>query len=311
MTKKFFSLALIIWLVLPFISLGIGQITEPIVFENATKGQELKTNLQLINPESRSTAYVLSADGDIETWVNFYSPQDPSTPVERIELAPKSNLEMPVKITVPLGTPNGKYQGQLIIMTAPEQNEQADKSVTVQLKIGRDVSITVTDEEVVKLESQIIPRSFAIKKNKPLEIKMIYDNQGNVSLKPAVELEILRGENSVFKAVFPYPDNQEPVKPLERKVIDPLISWQTTGQGPGEYQAKIAILLNGETAQVDDFKFRITSVKDNILAVVSKIGFGSLGLGWFLIGLLFLVIASNLILLSQKPSFFKRRNKKI
>ena len=45
---------------------------------------------------------------------------------------------------------------------------------------------------------------------------------------------------------------------------------------------------------------------ERIMTFVAKIGFGSVGLGWFLIGLLFVLLALNLAIISKKPQLFQK-----
>jgi len=287
---------------------AIGQITEPIIFQDVLRGQQMKAVLTLLNSEQKDVVYEFSSFGDISEWVSFFAKSDSNfaNPIAQALMPANNFLEVWAVFNVPPDAPNGVYKGEIIVTTAEDDLAKEATQASVRQSVGREVSIEITGKEIAKLSSQVIPEKYGIKKGKPLEIKVIYENQGNVFLTPSAELEILRGEAIVFNAVFPYPADSEAIKPLETKIFNPLLSWQTAGQKPGEYQAKIAILLNGQTIQEEEFKFKITSLQDNVLKIVSKIGFGSLGLGWFLIGFLFFIIASTLILLSRRPGVFKK-----
>lgn len=301
-----FSLLAAIILVMPKGSFGFGMLTEPIVIQDVARGQEITEVLSLVNSEAKPMVYGLTTEGQIANWTSFFKTNDIANPIDKIELLPNSGVDVLAKFVVPNDAPNGTYAGQFVITTIPEHSAAEGASASVSLRIGRDVSITVTDKEVVKLDSQIIPLSYGIAQNKPLEIKLIYDNQGNIALKPDVALKITRAGVSVFEAVFPYPENEQPIKPRERKEV--MVNWQSAGQEKGDYDAEIKVLLGDRVMKEDSFSFRVGVVANDFLGFVAKIGGGNLTLAWFLIGLLFVVIALNLALLSKKR-FFKKNKK--
>ena len=144
--------------------------------------------------------------------------------------------------------------GQVFISTIPK-DEDGDEgsSASVVQKVGREVLITITDQEIIGFETTIIP-DYDIEKDGTLKIRIIYENLGNIFIKPDTQLTIKKGGKTIFNAIFPYPANEEAVKPRIKKEITP-IEWQSTGQVEGRYLAEVKILHNGQTMEEDDFPF--------------------------------------------------------
>jgi len=286
---------------------AIGMITEPIDLKDILRGQAVSETLTLVNSQNVPAFYELRSEGDVEGWVKFYLPTDINfeNPLTKIEVPANSFFDAVALFQVPQEARNGLYRGAVVLLSVAG-DEEAENSVQVKQRIEREVKIEITDKETIKLESQIIPLKYEVNQGKPLEIKVIYENQGNVELKPSVELTVTKNNNNVFKAVFPYPENERAIKPLERKVFDPLLVWQTQGQAAGPYLIKVKVLLGDGIIQEENFSLNVLAFSERIMTFVAKIGFGSVGLGWFLIGLLFVLLALNLAIISKKPKLFEK-----
>jgi uncharacterized membrane protein len=90
---------------------------------------------------------------------------------------------------VPQDTPNGEYNGEIFITQAPkDKSKEGTSSVSIFQRVGREVKIVVTDKEITKIDTTLIPEKYDIKIGEPLKIKVIYENQGNISLKPDLQL---------------------------------------------------------------------------------------------------------------------------
>lgn len=311
MKKTIYSaiLFLIIGLFLPQFTLAIGQMTKPIVFEDVLRGQEVQETLLLSNSEEKEVVYGLMASGDIKDWTTFYSTDNLENSIKEIKIPAKSQINVLVKFNVPKDTPNGTYTGQAAIFINPEQGDQTkEMNVAVGLSVGREVTINVTDKENIKFETTIIPLKYAIGKGKPLNIKVIYDNQGNVSIKPDIQLKIteISTGNVVQNVIYPYPENEEAVKPFERKEFKNLIEWQTTGQENGKYKAEIKVIFNGVTYKEKSFRFDIgTDIMAMLLGSISFLGGGNLTFGWLVMGSIILIIAGTLVFFTKKPQPLK------
>lgn len=279
--------------------------TKPIVIENILRGQEFTDTLILVNSEDKEVTYGLISEGEIKDWVFFYNIEDKNleNPITDIKIPAKSNIEATVKFVLPDDLPNGEYAGEVVVTFTPGGDSDTDgSSATVSQRVGRQVLITVTDEEIIDFTTAVIPLEYDVKKNEALKIKFIFENNGNVFIKPDVQLKVLKDGESIFNAIFPYPENEEAVKPKTRKELT-LIEWQAGGQEDGIYRTELKIMLNGEVIQEEDFRFTIGYKEDSdskFLAGVAFLGFGSVVRGWFVIGGFLLVIAGILIYINKQ-----------
>lgn len=277
---------------------AIGQMTKPIVIKNILRGQTVTETIILFNSENKEVTYYLEANGGIEGWVNFYKTDDVKmqNPIVAIKLPAKGQVQVIAKFQVPATTPNGQYEGQVAVTTRDSsvlQNTGNANAVVLEA-IGRAVVITVTDKEVIDLAVSVIPSTYGITGGEPLKIKIDYYNNGNVSMKPDVQLTIKKGGNSVFNAIFPYPESENPIDIKTMKTLS-YVEWQSTGQENGKYTAEVKILHNGSTVAEKSFKFSIGYFSNNIwVGAASFFGGGNtiLGIlifGAILIGLFFLI----------------------
>ncbi|MEK7097569.1 MAG: hypothetical protein AAB906_01860 [Patescibacteria group bacterium] len=295
-------------------ALGIAQLTQPIVFKDILRGQEVTAVLKLINTEYKTVTYQLVAEGDIASWASFYKTdyKNLQSPITKIEVPPRSDIDATIKFIVPDDVPNGEYTGLSTIMIAPETTSKTDgTSASVFQKVGRQVSITVTDEELVKLETDIIPVSYDVEKGEPLQIKIVHRNLGNVSIRPDVKLKIVKisGDEkmvleTVYNAILLYPEDEEPIGARAEKTM-PLVEWQTAGQPGSKYRAELEILLDGKVVKQHSFRFTIGFGSAEYLATVTVKRDNPL---YWIIGGIFLVLAAVLIFLFLLKRWTKKRS---
>ncbi len=280
MTKKiaYLFFGIIFSLVLPQGALGIGQITQPIIFKDILKGQTMESDLILYNSADKELIYQLNADGKIKDWASFYSIGNAKDPISEISVPAKSNIKAKVRFAVPQDALNGEYSGEVAILAAPEKNKnEATTNVSVGSRIGRPVSITVTGKEIIKFSAFVTPKTYFIEIGKPLEINAKYYNTGNVAIKPDLKIRISKDGQSVFNVIFPYPENEEAVKPMGSKIIP--VVWQSAGQPEGLYKTEITVLLDSAVIQEDEFTFTVGEYDYNsnnnwLLGSISSIGGG-------------------------------------
>ncbi|MCK4355398.1 hypothetical protein KAW43_03605 [Candidatus Parcubacteria bacterium] len=318
--RKINNLILIIFVLsfaLPLSALAIGQVTKPIIIENILRDSQVTKILDLFNSENEEIFYGLKTEGEIADWVSFYKIDDINleNSITEIQVPAESYVKAIVKFTVPSDAPNGEYSGKVYIFTTPTKNKDTgEMSITVGQRIGREVSIIVTDEEILDFNTFIIPLKYGVGKNEPLKIKVIYNNQGNVSIKPDIQLKITQintGKVVQSTVIYPYPENENPVRPFERKVFENLIEWPTDGKDNGRYLAELKVLLNNEVIKETDFRFQVGFDWSKLFASIAIIGGGNLTLAWFIIGGILAIIAGILTVFYKKPKFLKIGIKKI
>ena len=287
---------------------AIGMITAPIVLKDVLRGGGTTETITVFNPIDGDVVYRLGAEGEVKDWVTFFTDNSSSEPISKITVPPKKYLDLIAKIKIPADTPNGKYTGEIFIIQENGGQASGENSVAVSQMISREVEITVTDKEVAKLVATIIPESYNISDGEPLKIKITYENQGNIAIKPDLQLKIIRisDEKAVFNAIFPFPDTETPIKPAERKTL-PDFEWLTAGQEDGKYRAEIKVLVNNNSLDSQSFRFAIGPVSqaqelptNRLLAAAAYVGRGNMTVGWFVIGSVLLILAGFMNFLFRK-----------
>lgn len=248
--------------------LAIGQMSEPIVVNDALKGQEIKDTISVTNSEDRVLEVKIQAEGQIVDWTTFYAIEDKelANPITELTLPARGSAKAIVLLRVPDDAPNGTYKGVIAAiskLTEKTQSSANDGTANVLQKIDREVTITVSGKEIVKLEAAVLPLTYGIPAGQKLQVKAIYDNQGNVAVKPDLQLKITNADATsvLHNAIYPYPDNESAVKALERREFPNMIEWQTTGQPEGKYQAFVKVMLDGDVIKEENFQFDIISAQ--------------------------------------------------
>lgn len=296
-------------MVLPNAIFGIGQMSKPIIFQDVLRGQTVQETLTLYGSEGQAETFGLVAEGVIKDWTSFYLPDNLGKPISEVVIPAKANINVIAKFKVPATTPNGTYTGQVAVFSAPSESEQTEgASVNVGLRVDREVSIIVTDKEIIKFATTIIPAEYGIAAGSPLKIKVIYENQGNVEIKPNLQLKISQIDTGsvVHNAIYPYPEGEGAVKPLERKILPDLIVWSSSGQPNGKYKAEIKVLLNGAIQQEESFRFDVgVDIMTLLLANIAVLGGGNLIFAWFVIGIILAILAGILAYFVKRPALVK------
>ncbi len=290
-------------------ALAIGMMTKPIVIENVLRGQDVVATLTLRNSDEREVTYGFKAEGQVADWATFFNIKDKNleNPITEIKMPVKEYIDIVVKFTIPRDTPNGEYTGELFVSEDLGGKVNSDEaSVGVSQKIGREVTIAVTDKEIVQFKTTFVPKTYDVQNGKPLIIRVLYNNQGNVSVKPDLQLKITRDGATVYNAIFPYPEAEDAVRAYSEKEISS-VEWQTSGQENGIYKAELKVLLNGQVISEDDFRFSIGYFKGSMwISAISFLGGGNLGIGWVVLGAMLLAIVALLSFFEKKGMGFTK-----
>lgn len=280
---------------------AIGQMTEPIVINDALRGQEIPQRVTLINSENQVVTFKVVGTGQIKDWVSFYEESDLSKALSEVQVSANYYHNVKAVFRIPNDTPNGTYTGMIDAIIAPNQDANS-QSTSVNMKVSRAVTINVSDKEIVALDAFIVPVDNTVLAGKPAQIKVTYDNRGNVSLKPSLQLKVYGANNAVvFNAIFPYPDNIDAVKSLERKEL-PLIEWPTAGQDAGEYLTEVLVLIDGKEVKMEPITFRVTDSQLPGSMGGAMANLGSIPVQWLIVvvGLIVTVAALLFMLLIKK-----------
>ncbi|MDD3006894.1 MAG: hypothetical protein PHX30_04955 [Candidatus Pacebacteria bacterium] len=256
------SFALAALSLFPFQTHAIGQVTEPIDIKNALREKPYNETIAITNTESSNSTIQLSAEGDIAGWTRFYKNAQDTDNITSIEVPAGSKINVIARFIVPAGIPNGSYQGFVSVSKKAGDfaNDTENSGSSVSQKIDREVTVEVNDIENVAFDASIIPETYDLNQGQSLKIRVIYDNQGNVEITPQISLKIKQGDNTVYSAIFPYPDNQPKAGPYSLFEI-PALEIPTSQLQNGKYDAVFTI-AEGEKYSIDkDFRFSIGMVK--------------------------------------------------
>lgn len=192
----------------------------------------------------------LSAVGDIDDWVSFYEPSDPTTPIESITTPAGEWTYILVKFKIPDDAPVGTATGTLYAATvAPEV--ESGQAVSLQGKV--DVTITVTGMAILAgVVNNISTRDVEV--GYPLHIKVGFQNTGNVVTAPQIDVKISEGNAAIDNLIFA----ETNVKPQSSETIS--VEWDTTGTEPGDYLARVAVSLGEEIISTKELNFSILPV---------------------------------------------------
>jgi hypothetical protein len=302
---------------------AIGQTTNPIVIKNALRGNEYHQTMIIVNTEKSDAQVNFIASGQIGEWAEFYKLNDFQSLFSEADMKPGEVLKVSVLFKVPLDMPNGEYKGFISAVKQADSAENiGESSATVSQRIDREITIEVNDNEIVSFEVSVIPKTYNLEENEILSIRLIYDNRGNISISPQVQIKIKEDGQVIHNSIYPYPEDQPLVKSGTIYEI-PVIEIPTSKFERGEYTAELSFSTDKGVATEKDFFFSIGDVvidgdNDNnnaagFLSFVSRIGGGNIMFGWILIGGFFVALVILIGTLGRKRIFgkFSFKDKKI
>ncbi|MFH1890091.1 MAG: hypothetical protein ABIJ91_00780 [Candidatus Kuenenbacteria bacterium] len=307
MKKIFFSIFIIavVLFSMPAVILALGQMSEPIIIENAQRGESYEQEIFIVNNEDNVAKVDLVAEGDIVGWTKFYAVGDFENVIDSTMLKALGSGKVMAIFSVPDDAANGEYKGVIGVVRKPGETtsgeEEDGSSTAVSQRIDREVTIIVGGEERVGLAVSVIPKTYDLKTGENLSIRLIYDNQGNVALKPQVDLKIKNDEGQTFySAIFPYSEEEPAVRSLAQYEV-PALEIPTTGLAKGKYRAELKFLHNGEIVFEKDFRFSVGTGGFVLGASIAKLK----GL-WWILGVIVL-IATGMLVINGVGKLAKKR----
>jgi len=228
---------------------GIGVSPTEITVYDAMRGGRYQKLIKIFNTIESPTTFLLNATGEIDEWVSFYIDENLTETVTNVTLASNSNQLIYVILQVPNEAPNGNYTGKIYVQTLPKKMEgQTGTSVIISASLG--VFIEVVGTQILGGNVRGIS-TIDTEVGYPLRIKVEFENTGNVEAEPEIRIVVFRDETEIDS--FTYSKTQ--VKPGLRDIIS--VEWNTTGRDPGDYSAKVTVLLEGKVLEERQLQFKI------------------------------------------------------
>ena len=303
--KLIVYIILCLLLMLPTLAGAIGQITAPITVKNALREKTYSDKMTIINTENSPSRIKISSEGDIAGWTGFYKGNGEA--VEEIELPARAKTEITAKFTVPAGIPNGTYKGYISVLRSGSEedsgNEESKSSVAQ--KIDREVTIEVNDIEEIAFDTSVIPEKYDLSQGELLKVRIIHENQGNVEMKPRINLKIKQGDETAYSAIFPYPENETAINPFSLREIHPL-EIPTSNLQTGKYRAILTVSQDEKYSIEKEFTFAIGTVKS---AGTTSIPFSRMKNLEGVVSALIAVLIAFLIISLKRRIFRKDPNK--
>lgn len=257
--KKFriFVFILAAFLVLPISASALGQMTQPIKITNALRGQQIHQEIIAVNGEAKVISVIFTGGGQIKDWVKFYKPQDLKNLVATTTIEARNNLTMIAVFSIPADAANGEYSGVVSVTSLPAAAEKTDQSSAIMTqKIDREVTIRVSDTEAISLAASVIPRTYDLNAKESLSVRVIYDNQSNVSLSPSINFKIKNSDKTVYNVIYPYPEGEPAVNPQARHEI-PALEIPTITLANGKYIASLEFMRGDKIILEKQFGFSV------------------------------------------------------
>jgi hypothetical protein len=229
----------------PATAIGVGPASFKI--EKALKGGEYQKTTKIFNTDPTETIITITRSGEAADWVKLYDESDLSTQVNKLTLPGQSNKLMVLKFKIPDTAANGNYTGILQMSSEPKGGEGMQPvSMTISIKL----QIEVIGEEILEGSARsITTRDVEI--NYPLEIKVEFENKGNVVAKPDINVEIKKGSDMVGKSTY----SADAVAPLTWKTIP--VELDTSSLLPGNYTADVSVRLGDKLVATQALGFNL------------------------------------------------------
>lgn len=244
----------------PQIAFGIGQTTDPIIINDALRGETFQKEVIVVNTGKESFLIDVKEEGDIAGWVKFFKMNDLKNPIDGVYLKAGERINLFAQITIPIDAKNGKYSGFISVIQKPKSEAvEEGSSSSVSQKIDRKVDIEVSDKENIAIKVSVIPEKYDLKENESLKVRLIYDNQGNVAVKPDINLKIKKDEKVLFNITYPFSEDTEAIKPKAIYEV-PSVEIPTSMLENGKYVAEFDFIIDTKVVSTKRVKFTIGEV---------------------------------------------------
>ncbi len=296
--------------IFPPSAFGIGQTTDPIIINDALRGGTFQKEMIVVNTDKEASLIDIKAEGDISGWVKFFKKNDLKNPIAAILLQAGENANLFAEITIPKDIKNGKYSGFIGVIKKPKEESGSGTFAFVAQKIDRRVNITVNDKENIEIKASVIPEKYDLDEKEPLKVRLIYDNQGNVSIKTDLNFKIKKDEKILFNITYPFSEDTEAIKPKAVYEV-PSIEVPTSMLKKGKYVAEIDFVVDKKTISTERFKFIIGKVMEENAPDKAVTGANNNYLNWIISGLAGLFTLTFMIYSFSKAKKKKEAVKKV
>ena len=230
-------------------SMGIGIGPSEITITDALRGTTVDRSVTVFNVGDADGNITLAAEGNAGNWVTFHKvAQGPG--IQSLEVKARSNIPIIVRLTLPGDTANGVYTTTLRAQIKPASAGSTDMGVSTIVEATSLISVAVTGVENVSGTVDYIAAEDT-EVNYPLPIKVLFHNTGNVAVNPEISATI-QGKDNVIDTLS-YSGTR--VNAGQAETI--IARWNNTGIEPGNYTARVRVLLAKTSIKESEIPFMI------------------------------------------------------
>jgi hypothetical protein len=212
---------------------SIGASPASMSFENMLRGGYSEKTVTVSNPTESDIIVSIGGDGEISEWITAF----PST----IELGPKSNARIVIKVEPPEDIANGIYKNNILVIGRPAVSGEGQMSV-----VG-GVSLAITAEVVDNEDKGYEVRRFSVpatEECRPIEAHITIVNIGNVRTVADFEF-IVRDDEQIFQTKSYTTESMLPTKEYRFLVEIPYEMEQYNCIPTGKYDVSFKSFLDG------------------------------------------------------------------
>ena len=229
---------------------GIALGPSTFEFANAVRNTEYEKTLTIYNTGTADAHFNLSADGQAQSWLNFYGLDNEQQSITGIDIAGESSAYVLLKVDIPSNAPNGTYTATIYAATAPIA--ASGNGVSTIMQAQSSVTIDVTSENVIAgiVNSVTVNSPEA---GMPMILTVNFENTGNVSTVPNIDCVIYKGNTEVAEVS----NDTTTVAPNAEEDIQ--IEWPTTSTDQtGDYTGHVTVSLGNTVLDTQDVAFALS-----------------------------------------------------
>ena len=233
-------------------AIGLGIAPASITVSDAFKGGTYERTITVFNTGDETGTFELTAEGECADWISFYKPEEPNTPITEVTIPGKGKAKVLVKFDIPKDIANANYTATIYARSIPEVGRGEGAVAHAVIRIPSKVVIQVTGTQILKGSVKSITAADT-EVGYPLKIKVVFQNEGNVIVKPKIAVTITKTGEGVVVDRFVHEETG--IKPGKEGIIKVL--WNTTGRDTGDYIANVTVSLGDDVLATKDLHFKI------------------------------------------------------
>ncbi len=203
---------------------------EYFIYKRNIKGVETGGVPVFADDEAETTGF------EITEWIQI--------PIEPIKVPPRTTVDLPITITVPMSATPGSHFGGIFVSVEPPKLRVIGAGVGYEVVSVVSIRISGAIIDTARIRSFSTDKLFYSKKDVNFTARI--ENQGNILIRPRGPVTI----TSMFGTDpegFVVNDSLAGVFPGTMRDID--FRWESKGLGFGRYEAVLALVYEGDAGQ--------------------------------------------------------------